>query len=265
MKATIFLFTAALAAAVPPNRLAERIARRSGGAIRSSHPLVPVSAPEGAADFASNETQATEYSGNWAGAVYPNPPSGSFTQVSGYFNVPQASGSSGSSASGWVGIDGDTYGGAILQTGCDFNIQGGNDCWYEWYPDYAYDFSGFNPSPGDTIFAQVIATSNSKGTAKLTNQRTGQSVTKTLSAPSSSATLQGRNAEWIVEAYEENGSQVTLANFGTVKFTSAQAIANGKNVGTSGADIIDMRNSNNKVIATGSIPSNSEVDVKYTG
>jgi hypothetical protein len=34
---------------------------------------------------------------------------------------------------------------AILQTGIDFCIQGGEvsyDAWYEWYPDYAHDFSG---------------------------------------------------------------------------------------------------------------------------
>jgi hypothetical protein len=35
----------------------------------------------------------------------------------------------------------------VLQTGIDFCIQGGEvsyDAWYEWYPDYAHDFSGID-------------------------------------------------------------------------------------------------------------------------
>ena len=48
--------------------------------------------------------------------------------MTGTFTVPtpkEPSGSSGThSASAWVGIDGDTCGTAILQTGVDFNVNG---------------------------------------------------------------------------------------------------------------------------------------------
>ena len=48
--------------------------------------------------------------------------------MTGTFTVPtpkEPSGGSGThSASAWVGIDGDTCGNAILQTGVDFNVNG---------------------------------------------------------------------------------------------------------------------------------------------
>lgn len=43
------------------------------------------------------------------------------------FTVPKATGGSSTSSSGWVGIDGDTCGNAILQTGVDFNGDGTYD------------------------------------------------------------------------------------------------------------------------------------------
>lgn len=53
---------------------------------------------------------------------------GTFKTVSGTFTVPtprEPSGGSGShSSSAWVGIDGDTCGNAILQTGIDFTVSG---------------------------------------------------------------------------------------------------------------------------------------------
>jgi hypothetical protein len=46
-------------------------------------------------------------------------------------------------ASAWVGIDGNTYSTAILQTGLDFAVSTSGavsyDARYEWYPDYAMD------------------------------------------------------------------------------------------------------------------------------
>jgi hypothetical protein len=100
---------------------------------------------------ASNTSNIT-YSENWSGAAITSPPSGqTFNAVSGKFTVPTPSAPSGVaatdgdySASAWVGIDGNTYSTAILQTGVDFTVSTSGevsyDAWYEWYPDYAYDF-----------------------------------------------------------------------------------------------------------------------------
>lgn len=263
---------AASAVAAPSGtRLAERIAKRRAGLTHDPTPFIPA---KGKFDKnpVANTSKETDYSSNWSGAVWTGPPNGAFNIVSGYFNVPtpQKPGNAGSgdyAASAWVGIDGDTYGGAILQTGCDFTATDNGpeyDCWYEYFPNPLTDFDGFTPSAGDTIYAVVQSTGSTSGTATLTNTRTGQSVTQQLSAPNAQASLVGQNAEWIVEDFESGGSLVPFANFGTVTFTNCQAMSGGNNVGTSGADIIDITQ-NNQVITNAQIPSGSEVTVQYTG
>jgi hypothetical protein len=131
---TVFLsnlLLASVAIARPSSeaRYAERVARRS--AARSGKPLIRTERPEGI----TNHTNV-DYSTNWSGSVIESPPAGTtWKSVTGQFTVPTPSGKSGSSASAWVGIDGDSCGSAILQTGVDFTVGEGYDAWYEWYPD----------------------------------------------------------------------------------------------------------------------------------
>ncbi|PPQ69984.1 hypothetical protein CVT26_013271 [Gymnopilus dilepis] len=249
----LLLASAALAA---PSRLEQRLARRRAG--RQSQPIRLLDS--GLESLASN-TSHVEYSSNWAGAVWDTYPSGTFTSVTGTFTVPTPSGSSGA-ASAWVGIDGDTCGNAILQTGVDFTISNGRvsyDAWYEWYPDYAYDFSGITIKAGDQIKLTVTASSTKAGTAVIQNLSTGKTVTKSLT---SSAALCEENAEWIVEDFEEGSSLVPFANFGTVTFTNAVATTkSGSTVGPSGATTIDIKQ-NNQVLTSVST-SSSGVTIKY--
>jgi hypothetical protein len=133
-----------------------------------------------------------------------------------------------------------------------------NPAWYEWYPDYAYDFSGISISAGDEIKTTVTATSTKAGTAVIENLTTGETVTKSLT---SSYALCEYNAEWIVEDYEEGDSLVAFADFGTVTFTDAEATTSSGTVGPSGATIIDIEQ--NSVLTSVSV-SSSEVVVKYT-
>ncbi|KOC18683.1 aspergillopepsin-2 heavy chain [Aspergillus flavus AF70] len=263
MKFTTAIATAILAGsalAAPERGLAARVKARAAGA-RGSRPLQTVQKPAGV----TNKTNV-EYSSNWSGAVLENPPSASatYTAVTGTFTVPEPTGGSGSSsASAWVGIDGDTYSEAILQTGVDFTVTNGQasfDAWYEWLPDYAYDFTGIDISAGDVIVAIVESYSSTSGIAIIENQSTGQKVTKELS---SSSPLGGINAEWIVEDYEENGSLVDLVDFGTVTFTGAEAkAAGGQTVGLTDATIIEITQ-NNKVVTDVTIDSGSEVTITY--
>jgi hypothetical protein len=265
------LLAASAVAAPKGHGLPARVAARNARG-RLTHPKIPANAPF-EEKVEANRTQV-DYSSNWSGAVLTAPPSGStFTSVSAKFTVPSPSAPSGSqgsaSASAWVGIDGDTYSSAILQTGVDFNVDSSGsvsyDAWYEWFPDYAYDFSGISINTGDVLSISVTSSSSSQGSAVIENLTNGQKVSQSLSAPSSSATLGGQNAEWIVEDFEQNGSLVPFANFGTVKFTGASAgISGGSSVGTSGADILDIQQ-NGKVLTSASTPSSSEVDVSYTG
>jgi hypothetical protein len=169
----------------------------------------------------------------------------------------------------WVGIDGDTYGNAILQAGVDVTVNDDGsqsyDSWYEWYPDNAHDFSTnqFSFTAGDIISISITSSSDSTGTAVLENLSSGQSVTQQLSAPSSSSTLGGQNAEWIVEDFESGSSLVSFADFGTVVFSNCVASTGSESVGTDGATIIEIEDSNGNVLTDVSIPSSSEVQVVY--
>ncbi|KAF5015933.1 hypothetical protein F66182_12548, partial [Fusarium sp. NRRL 66182] len=130
--------------------------------------------------------------------------------------------------------------------------------WYEWYPDYAYDFSGISISAGNVIKITVTATSTSAGTAVVENVSTGTTVTHKFSGESDK--LCEYNAEWIVEDFEEGSSLVPFANFGTVIFTGAEATKSGSTVDTTGATIIDIEQNS---VLTSVTASGSTVTVKY--
>ncbi|KAI0594912.1 putative aspergillopepsin [Biscogniauxia sp. FL1348] len=247
-------------------RAAQRLAQRDG-LTRTSGLLQPAAVEEGE-EFSvasTNDTAHVEYSSNWAGAVLIGT---GYTTVTGTIVVPTPKAPSGGSSSttysgsAWVGIDGDTCSTAILQTGVDFSIRGSSvsfDAWYEWYPDYAYDFSGISISAGDTVTFTVTASSKKAGTATITNESTGQTVSHSFSGESNQ--LCEYNAEWIVEDYESGGSLVSFADFGTVTFTGASV--NG-GTGVSGATIIDLKQ-NNKVLTSCSTSGSSSVTCSYAG
>lgn len=276
MKLSVFLSSAIFATAILAAPRSKRgLANRAQRRAVSTHASAPAQIlHEGVVTEGDNVTHV-QYSNNWAGAVLTAPPAGeTFSAVSGQFTVPEASapdGGSGTySASIWVGIDGDTYGNAILQSGVDVTVNSDGsqsyDSWYEWYPDYAHDFSTdqFSFSAGDVISISITSSSNSVGTAVLENLSSGQSVTQQLSAPSSDATLGGQNAEWIVEDFESGGSLVSFADFGTVTFSNCVASTGSESLGTDGATIIEIEDSNGNVLTDVSIPSSSEVTITYT-
>ncbi|KAG8874646.1 hypothetical protein FRB97_005765, partial [Tulasnella sp. 331] len=247
------LLLASAALSAPSGRFAARLERRREG--RQSQPINRLELPA----TNSTGTRNVEYSSNWAGAVYDSA-AGTYKAVTATFVVPTpkaASGSSSGAASAWVGIDGDTCGNAILQTGVDFTVTNGAvsyDAWYEWYPDYAYDFSGIPIAAGNSITITVTASSTKAGTAVIKNNTTGKTVTKSLT---STAALCEQNAEWIVEDFEEGSSLVPFANFGTVTFTNALATtSSGSTVGPKGATPIDIQQ-NGKTLTSVSTTSTS--------
>lgn len=266
---TAMLATGALAA--PRSGLAERLEQR-GVLSRQSFPPSKIdnsSEENGLLNLEGSGNANVQYSNNWAGVVRESPPpSATYNAVSATFTVPDPTATDNSgdqqAASVWVGIDGDTYTQAILQTGIDSYIQNGQksyDAWYEWYPNSAENFN-LGLTAGDVIVAQVQSTSPSKGVAIIENKSTGQSVTKTLSAPSTSATLAGKNAEWIVEDFNTGNSQVPFANFGQVTFSGAQATAGDGKYGVNGGQILDIQQ-NGQLLANVQIDSDTQFTVTY--
>lgn len=275
MKFTLSVISTAVLAtgglAAPRSGLAERLERR-GVLSRQSFPsskMENLTEENGLLNKEGSSNANVQYSNNWAGVVRENPPpSATYDAVSATFTVPEPTATDNSgelqAASVWVGIDGDTYTEAILQAGIDSYIQNGEksyDAWYEWYPESAENFN-LGLTAGDVIVAKVQSTSPSKGVAIVENKSTGQSVTKTLSAPSTSATLAGQNAEWIVEDFNLGDSQVPFANFGQVTFSGAQATAGDGEYGVNGGEILAIQQ-NGKLLANVKIESDTQFTVTY--
>lgn len=229
--------------------------------------------PPDSADFSpTNVTVLQEYSSNWAGAVLYGT---SWRTVVGTIVVPTPKLPAGASsrttyyASAWVGIDGDSCDSAILQTGIDVAVTGAGRTtysgWYEWYPDYAYDFSNFAVKAGDTvrITVRVAANSMRQGTAILENLTTGKSVSHTFGTQA--AALCGHDAEWIVEDFDSGGRLVPFANFGRVVFSDASAgQLGGSTLGVSGATIVDLKQ-NGRVLTACGVDGSRSVYCNYTG
>lgn len=268
--ATALLIGSSLAV---PSRLAERTAARSSS--RQSQPMQRILEDNQDTPEFRQLSQNVQYSHNWAGAVWENPPpEGPFYAVSGTFTVPDPKAvgkpSGGTTAgSAWIGIDGDTYGAAILQAGVDFYVKADGktsfDAWYEWYPDYAYDFE-MSIAAGDVISIWVQSYSSSEGDVYIENQTTGETASQQLKAPSEKSKLAGQNAEWIVEDFQSGGELVSLVDFGTVTFTDAQAQAgeSEKIIPVKGATTIELKQSD-KVYTQTTIKEDTVLDVKYTG
>lgn len=256
-----------------PSRLEQRVAARTNS--HQSQPMQKIIEDGEATEF-RKLGKAVQYSNNWAGAVWENSPKeGPFNAVGGTFTVPQPkisgkpSGDGTTAGSAWVGIDGDTYGAAILQAGVDFYVnQDGTtsfDAWYEWYPDYAYDFE-MSIVAGDVISIWIQSYNPSEGVIYIENETTGETASQQLKAPNEKSNLAGQNAEWIVEDFQSGGKLVNLVDFGTVTFTGAKAQA-GKSdtpIPVKGATIIELKQGD-KVITKSTIKGDNELDVAYVG
>ncbi|KAA8643728.1 hypothetical protein EYZ11_011793 [Aspergillus tanneri] len=273
MKFTTTLLTAAYLVqgllAVPNGGLGERIKARA--LQRQSHPMTGLGKDETKDVDAEHRVNAeVVYSTNWSGAVREQPPpDGNYTSVTASFTVPEPrpAGDAGTqAASAWVGIDGDTYTAAILQAGVDFYWENGQvsyAAWYEWFPDFAHDFS-FTVNAGDNITVTVESYSPSNGVAVIQNQSTGQQVKQNIAAPNAEATLAGQNAEWIVEDFQSGDSMIPLVNFGNVTFTGMKAKAGSSTYGVDGATLIEMQQ-NGTVLTKVQTNGNSAMTVQYIG
>ena len=171
---------------------------------------------------------------------------------------------------------------AILQTGIDWILEGGEvqyAAWYEWYPAALYDFSGFDVNPGDSVSMSVVASSLTSGTAYITNESTGQSVSKSFAdqpslcgqdvsagllaelRPHTNSSVQ---AEWIVEDFSVGGGLIPFAEFSPVTFNDASWVQNGASRGVSGSTILDIEQ-NGQVLTSCGTSGSSVVTCSYTG
>jgi hypothetical protein len=193
--------------------------------------LTGVAALGGARASASTVNAQAQQSENWAGYVVHDNHGQNFSSVSGSWTQPAVSAGSGQGYSAfWVGLGGGSQQSqALEQIGTSANVVKGKtqySAWYELVPAPERKLS-LAIQPGDHMSGRVTVNGR-QVTLALSDQTSGQSVTKTLqmNAPDTSS------AEWIAEAPSaENpggGTQILpLANFGKVTFTNARATAGG--------------------------------------
>jgi hypothetical protein len=178
-------------------------------------------------------TQST----NWAG--YAVHRAGvSFHRVSADWIQPNATCSPGqpSYSSAWVGLGGySPTAGALEQIGteldCTASGKAVSSAWYELVPAPSKPIS-LDVGPGDAMHAAVTVTGH-RVVVELDNVTRHRRFRKTLH----SAAIDVSSAEWIVEAPSECISQYTcqalpLANFGSITFDSASAVAANGTAGT---------------------------------
>ena len=263
----ILCVNAVIAAPFTELRRERRTFRQRTRAVPNKHSLPPLNVTAADVNGPFGNDIKAQYSTNWAGAVLTG---SGYKTVTGTIVVPTPQEPSDSSsgtqyaASAWVGIDGDTCQSAILQTRVDFYIENGQasyDAWYEWFPNYAYNFDGFTVNAGDTIKITVAAKSTSSGTAIINNLSTGQKVSHSFSGESSN--LCETDAEWIIEDFSSGTSLVPFADFDTVTFIDASVTTtDGTTLGVTGATILDIRQSGN-VLTDCSTSGDSTVTCRY--
>jgi hypothetical protein len=198
--------------------------------------LLALAGSGGAATAAEAATAST--STNWAG--YAVSRSGvKYRRVTGTWVQPAADCSQPSKtySAYWVGLGGlSSSSKALEQIGteadCSSSGQATYSAWYELVPSAAVDLTGFTVRPGDRITATVDVQGN-KVRLRLNNVTRKKVFDKTVTA----GTVDTTSAEWIVEAPAlcDDRLQVCqtqpLANFSTVKFSSARAISTGGHTG----------------------------------
>jgi hypothetical protein len=206
-------------------------------------------APTPAVPPASIAPNGRGQSSNWAGYAADG---GTFTAVSATWTVPQVSGSgSGVGAdAAWVGIGGEKSR-DLIQAGTEETILSSGrteyDAWIEMLPQFSHPVP-LGIHAGDSVTVSIQDQGNNNWQVSFTNNTTGSTYQKTVQYNSSHS-----SAEWIEEAPSGGrGGVLPLDNFGSITFTNASAVKDGKTVNLSQADAhpITMINGSRQPIAT---------------
>ena len=191
---------------------------------------------------------STSTSSNWSGYAAGG---GGYTSVTGTWTVPTVSLAASGADATWVGIGGvDTR--DLIQAGTQASVGGGEvayDAWIEMLPAPSKTIS-LSVSPGDSVTVSITQKSAIDWTIALRNNTTGGRFSTTVQYRSSNA-----SAEWIQEAPSVGRGTVPLDDFGTLKFSGASAVKDGKteDLRGLGANAITMINGARQALARPSV------------
>ncbi len=191
--------------------------RKNTGHPKHTHPHLPY-----------KEGTSTNWSGYIAATNLTNPTLKSVKSVFGSWTVPSVSASAHNTYCAiWIGIDGYTNG-SVEQIGTSHEwVQGRqvDSAWFEMYPNFSYEITGFPLKKGDLIGASVVYLGNNTFQLSLFNHT--RKVQTTVPTTRTKASYAQRNsAEWIVEAPYLDGI-LPLSHFGNVTFSNCLANIDG--------------------------------------
>ncbi len=222
-----------------PNTRPQPSTSGNTGTTNPSTPLTP------AASTGSIQSQSR----NWSGY---NATTGTFTSVSGTWKVPSVNtGSTGADAT-WIGIGG-VKATDLIQAGTQAVVQSGQvaySAWWETLPQSSQTVP-LNINAGDTVSVTISQQTSGKWQITMVDQTTGDSYSRSVTYKSSLS-----SAEWVEEAPAVGrGSLLPLDNFGTVAFSNATAIDNGKQLTLeqTGAKPVTMYGSSGQALAQPSV------------
>lgn len=167
---------------------------------------------------------------NWSGYEATG---GKFTSITGTWTVPQVSDTSPGADAAWVGIGG-VNSRDLIQAGTQAATSGDGQVQYEAWIETLPQVSHPVPLPvagGDSVTATLTEQSAGQWQISLKDNTSGQTYSTTRQYASSDS-----SAEWVEEAPSSRLGVVSLDNFGTVNFSGASTVKDGKSVTISQAN-----------------------------
>jgi hypothetical protein len=192
-------------------------------------------------------TPATVTSGssNWSGYAASG---GTFTSVTATWTVPTVAATSAGADATWVGIGGLTSS-DLIQAGTQAMVDGTGSVEYSSWIEMLPASSRTVPltvTAGDSVTVTITQKTGNDWLIAMKNNTTGGTYNITVQYSSSNS-----SAEWVQEAPSVGRGLVPLDQFGTVQFTGATAVRDGKTMSAAalGAKAITMINGQGQAVA----------------
>ncbi len=213
-------------------------------------PTATQPAPQTRTDPGAPATAAatSSTSSNWSGYSATG---GSFTSVTGTWTVPTVLATISGADATWVGIGG-IDSNDLIQAGTQATVSGGEvayEAWIEMLPSSSRPVS-LSVNPGDSVTVTLTQKSAVDWTIAMKNNTTSQRYSTTVTYRSSNS-----SAEWVQEAPSAGRGTIPLDDFGTLAFSGATAVRDGKviDLRTLGAQAITMINGARQPLAQPSV------------
>lgn len=187
----------------------------------------------------------TSTSSNWSGYAASG---GTFTSVAGTWTIPTVATTTNGADATWVGIGG-LQSRDLIQAGTQAMVSAGGvtyEAWIEMLPA-ASRAVPLSVTAGDSVTVTITQNGATDWSIAMKNNTTGERYATTVTYSSSNS-----SAEWVQEAPSVGRGVVPLDNFGTLTFSGASAVRDGRKMDLRALDAhaITMINSMRQPLAS---------------